>query len=351
MDEKVERAGPDVAVDRSGRAAVLSAERLATRVAVLGAQVRALVPQDQGRLPRPGDPTDKSRGSLERVQALELLLRQAREREDRLTTQTIHDQATLAELQARDDELEWVKAAGAVTEAARAAAEARAADAERRLALVEAELRARLAELSRLRSRSEGFESDLDALADEAATAAAGAARATRFEKERDEARERAFTERQLAAQDRERAVEAERLVSHLQAQLEAAQGQLANVTEFNRRIEAVRESPRVLEPVGTPSPWVELQNLASASADAPATGENREASEVEEPAGTEIVDLTEAESVAEGQAPDEPVASAEDEPPSGEPVPIDGGGRLRRLWSRRRASPDPGAQPSSSGP
>jgi len=129
MDEKVERAGPDTAVDRSGRAAVLSAERLATRVAVLGAQVRALVPQDQGRLPQPGDPTDESRGSLERVQALELLLRQAREREDRLTTQTIHDQVTLAELQARDDELEWVKAAGAVTEAARAAAEARAADA------------------------------------------------------------------------------------------------------------------------------------------------------------------------------------------------------------------------------
>jgi len=145
--------------------------------------------------------------------------------------------------------------------------------------------------------------------------------------------------------------VEADRLTTQLQAELEAAQGQLANVTEFNRRIEAVRESPRVLEPVGTPSPWVELQNLASASADAPAANENPESFEVEETAGTEIVDLTEAESAVEEQAHEEPGASAEGEPPSAEAVRIEGGGLRRRLWSRRRRAPGPEGQPSSSAP
>lgn len=285
----------------------LSAERLATRVAVLRAQVRALVPRDQARLPHAGSLTDGSDGSLERIRGLEL---------------------------------ERLKAAGAVTEAARVAAEARAADAERRLALVEEELRDRTAELARLRFRCEGFEKDLDTLAAGVAMATAGAARATRLERERDEARERASSERQLAAQDRDRAAEADARVVQLQHELEAARGHLANATEFNRRIEAVRESPRV-KSAGTP--WVELQHLASASADAPAASETREASQVEKTAGTEIVDLTEAEAAVKEKAPEEPVSAAKGEPLGAQQVRNDGGGLLRRLLSGRRPAPEPG--------
>jgi chromosome segregation ATPase len=354
MDEKVERADGGQARDAPGHADVLSAEHLAARVAVLRAQVRALVPKDHSLPRQAGGPTDEIRGSLERITALEQLLRQAHEREDRLTVQAIRDQATFAELRTRNHELEGLREAGAVTETARAAAEARAAEAERRLALVEAELRARLTELSRLRSRCEGFEKDLDALADEAATAAAGAARATRLEKERDEAMERAATERQLAEQDRGRAEEAVELASRLQAELDAAQRQLVNVTELNRRIEAVRESPKVLEPVGTPSPWVELQHLASATADDPA-GEDSDASEteveVEGSADAAIVDLTEAEQAAEEDDSDGPVVSVADEPPSSGAVPIPAGGATRRFWRRRRSTLKPGGQPPSSAP
>jgi hypothetical protein len=341
MDEKVERAGPDSAGDPLGQAVVLSAERLATRVAVLRAQVRALVPKDEDLPPAAGGRVHESHGSPERIQALELLLAQAREREDRLTTQTNHDRAALAELQARNDELEGLTASGAVIEAARVAAEARAADAERRLPLVEAELRARLAEHSRLRFRCEWFEKDLDALTAEVAVAAAGAARAMRLERERDEARERAFAERQLAAQDRDLAAEAEGRAIELQKELEAARGQLANVTEFNRRIEAVRESPRVLESVGTP--WVELQHLASASADAPAARETREPTGVEKTPGSEIVDLTEAEARVEEHVPEVAASAADDERPGAEPVGIDGRGLLRRVWSKRRSAPPRG--------
>ena len=307
MDEKVERAGLDLRGDPLEQAVISSAERLATRVAVLRAQVRALVPEDQGRPPHAG--------------------------------------GRLVELQARTEDLEGLKAAGAVIEAARVAAEARAEDAERRLALVEEDLRARLAELSRLRFRCEWFEKDLDTLAAEVALATAGAVRATRLEKERDEARDRAFTERQFATQDRERAAEAERRAIQLQHELETAQGQLVNVTEFNRRIEAVRESPRVLESIGTP--WVELQHQVSASADAPPAGESQAGSVVEGTDGTEIVDLTEAEAAVGEQAPEEPVSSAEHEP-SGEPISIDRGGLLRRLRSRRRPEPEPEGWPSS---
>jgi hypothetical protein len=365
MDEDVERAEPDTAGDRLGDAVVTSAEDLATRVAVLSAQVRAIVPKDQGQPSDLADPSDENSGTPERVQALELLLGQAREREDRLTTLTIHDHTRLTELRARIDELEGVKAAGEANEAARIAAASHAADAERRLTVAEAELQARLLELSRLRSRCEGFERELEVLAEEAAAAVAVAARATRLEKERDEARERAATERQLAAQDRDRAMEAERLASQLQAELETAQAQLVNDTELNRRIEAASESPKVLERVGGPSPWVELQHMASATDDGPDSSENVEASEVETPeveesAGSEasdveetaevdIVDLTEAEAAVEDQASEEPVSSTEVERTTAEPARVDGG-RLGRLRHWLRSSPEAEGQASTSG-
>jgi hypothetical protein len=258
MDENVERAGPEGSSDPLGDAVVLSAERLATRVGLLRAEVRALVPPDYGR------PSH-----------------------------------------------------------AASVAEARAADAEQRLVFAEEALRARTTELARLRFRCELFEKELDALAAEAAVAAAGAVRATRMEKERDEARERANTERQLAALDRERAAEAEGRAIQLQAELEAARGHLANVTEFNRRIEAVHESPK--ESIGTP--WVELQRVAS----------EVEAAEAVVSAGNEVLDLTEAEAAVEQQASEDPISTIEEEPNSSEPARIGGGGVVRRLWSRHR--------------
>lgn len=344
MDEKFERARLEVVDDRLAHAAVQSADRLATSVAMLRARVRSLVPQDQGHRP---DPIYGIRGSLERVKALEQLLSRSRAREDHLTTQTIQDQAMLAELEARIAELEGMEAVAAVTESARVDAEERSADAGRRLALVEAELRARLAELSSLRSRCEAFEKDLDVLAEEAAMAAARASRAARLEVERDEARERASTERQLAAQDRERAEEAERRANLLQEDLVAMPRELADGRELNRRIEVAHDSLQVLQPVGAPSPWVELQHLASAAATFPTGSESPEAYEVED-SGDWLFDLSEAESAAEEQAPEEPVAFADGAPLSVGAIRSEGGGPLRRFWSKHRPMPASGG-PSSS--
>jgi chromosome segregation ATPase len=299
MDEKAEGAGSSTSGDRVAHAVISSAEALATRLAALRAEVRAMVHPDEP--PASADQPDSTRSESDQVNSLELLLAQAREREDRLTR--------------------------------------RAADAESKLAHAEAELQARLTELARLRSRYEDFEREIDALADEVAVAAAGAARADRLKKERDEARARASLERELAAQDRQRADETEERVVHLQSELEAAQSQLANATEFNRRIEAVRESPKVLERVGSGRPWVELQHMASTAV--PDTTDEVAAANGSDPvetASTEVVDLTEAEAAAEGATP----TSDEVEPSSGE-TPTSTGGPFRRLW-RRRPVADPGS-------
>jgi hypothetical protein len=268
MESKAEGVGRNASIGGFEQVFLSSAETLAARIAALRTQVRAIVVQDAS--PSVDDVRDS-----ERITALELLLAQTREREDRLAIEMIHNAAALAEL-----------------------------------------------------------EKDIEALTDEIAVAATGTSRTERLTKERDEARERASVERQLAAQDRERAEEAEQRVLQLKEELEEALGRLATVREL--KIETKRPSPRVLETVGSPTPWVELQHLASESdpGGGPVPSDARGATEI-----GEIVDLTAPETVAvpEGAV----TASADTTGDAGAPTGRVGG-PFRRLW-RRRQAPDLG--------
>jgi hypothetical protein len=178
MDEKVDRV--EATVDRLGQDVLMSAERLAARVAVLSARVGALAPLPMDGFPPPDEPTGEIRGLVERVQALEEGF----------------------------ELLEGVSVVSVASEVGGTVQEVVVAGC--RLGVLETDLRARLAEHSGLRSLCGRPEDDVEVLAEA------------------------------------------------------PPQRPLAKVTELNRRIEAVRDPVHEREP-GSPSPWLELQHLASA--------------------------------------------------------------------------------------
>lgn len=94
----------------------------------------------------------------QRIQTLQTLLAQAREREEAFTTQSFKDQATIGDLQRR-----------------LAQVDARLTEAHRDLTRLGAELDARTLESDRLRTASAEIRADLDALAGQAAAALARA--------------------------------------------------------------------------------------------------------------------------------------------------------------------------------
>jgi chromosome segregation ATPase len=94
----------------------------------------------------------------ERIQTLQTLLAQAREREESFTTRSFKDQATIADLQSRIAQVD-----GRLTEA------------HRDLTRVGAELEARTLESDRTRAAAAELRADLDALAGHAAEALARA--------------------------------------------------------------------------------------------------------------------------------------------------------------------------------
>ena len=164
----------------------------------------------------------------DRVRTLEELLEQSRAREYGLTAQVVSDRATIADLESRyAADLARTMARAEEAQVARRAAETQIGDSQRRVELLTAELRARVAESESLRARIAVFERDLDRVQNEAAGLAEARALAALLKRERDEARERAFTERRLAAQDRTLAAEAELRAVSLQGQVQAAQAMI----------------------------------------------------------------------------------------------------------------------------
>jgi hypothetical protein len=242
----------------------VSADRLVSRLAELRAQVDVLAPLDQER---GREAIERIHQAQERVAALELMLARAREREDSLTVQTVRDRAALADGEARIAELGAIAAQVAASEASRREEEAAAAEAKRQLTLVRTEAEARQAEIERLRARCAELESDLSRLAGEVAAAAVARAEASRTERERDEARDRAYTERRLAAQDRQRAAEANLRATELQSQLRAAERKIVQLTN-ERSVSAKAQAPSdVVEPRRAEAPWTTLQRVSSAAA------------------------------------------------------------------------------------
>lgn len=321
MDDKADNPGPaaDPVPDSEDGAPApsVSADRLVSRLAELRAQVEVLAPPDQDR---GREAIERIRQAQERVATLELLLARAREREDSLTAQTVRDQAAIAEGEARIAELGAIAARVATSEAARREEAAEAADAKRKLTLAQTEAEARRAEIERLRTRCSELESDLSGLAGEVAAATVARAEASRIERERNEARDRAYTERRLAAEDRRRAAEANLRATELQAQLRAAERRIVQLVNERSASEAKPEAPpKVLESTSATSPWITLQRASFEAAGPPppatqaiptappATAATSDSDATpREPAGeTDIIDLTEEASPGEQDTSD----------------------------------------------
>ena len=205
-----------------------SDDSLTTRLAELRAQLEVLAPEDQAR----GLETiEEIRQAQERIETLELMLARAREREEGLTAQSVREQSTIAACETRIAELTAIAARLPASEAARREAEVTVAETKKRLMQARAEAEARQAEIERLRSRNAQLESDLGAVAVETVSAAVARAEVARAERELNEARDRAYTERRLAAADRRRAAEAELRTIDMHHQLRLAERKLAQFT------------------------------------------------------------------------------------------------------------------------
>jgi TolA-binding protein len=326
----------------------VSADRLVSRLAELRAQVDVLAPPDQER---GREAIERIRQAQERIGALELMLARAREREDSLTVQTVRDRAALADREARIAELGAIAARVAASEAARREEEAAAAEAKRQLTLVRTEAEARQTEIERLRARCAELESDLSRLAGEVAAAAVARAEASRTERERDEARDRAYTERRLAAQDRQRAAEANLRATELQSQLRAAERKIVQLT--NGRSGSVEtETPSdIVEPPRTEAPWTTLQRVSSAAAGSstsatetvtpappPSDSDPTPASDITgEPSGeADVIDLTQEDPNPADQDTEGDASESGGEPAGVGARPTKSEGFLSRMWRGR---------------
>jgi type II secretory pathway pseudopilin PulG len=205
-----------------------SDDSLPTRLAELRAQLEVLAPPDQAR----GLETlEEIRQAQERIGTLELMLARAREREEGLTAQSVREQSTIAACETRIAELTALAGQFPESEAARREADVTVAETKKRLALALVESEARQAEIERLRSRSSELEAELAAVAVESVSAAVARAELARVERELNEARDRAYTERRLAAADRRRAAEADLRAIDMHHQLRLAERRLAQLT------------------------------------------------------------------------------------------------------------------------
>jgi hypothetical protein len=360
MDEKADHRDPvadPVPDSEDGTPAPsVSADRLVSRLAELRAQVEVLAPPDQDR---GREAIERVRQAQERVATLELMLARAREREDSLTAQTVRDQAAIADGEARIAELGAIAARVVASEAARREEAADAAEAKRRLALAQTEAEARHAEIERLRTRCSELETDLSGLAGEVAAATVARAEAGRIERERNEARDRAYAERRLAAEDRRRAAEANLRATELQAQLRTAERRIVQLVNERSASEAEPEAPpRVLESTGAASPWITLQRASFAAAGPPlsagrsvpaASHETAAPSDSDAPARepvgeTDIIDLTEEAGSGE-RDPRERTGEPQDVPAAWSATHTRGEGlfgRVLRGWRH-----DPGTDPT----
>jgi chromosome segregation ATPase len=175
-------------------------DSMTTRLAELRAQLEVLAPPDQAR----GLETlEEIRHAQERIGTLELMLARAREREDGLTAQSVREQSTIAACETRIAELTAIAGRLPASEAARREAEITLAETTKQLTLAQSEAEARQYEIERLLSRNSRLEAELAAVAVESVSAAVARAEVARVERELNEARDRAYTERQLAAADR----------------------------------------------------------------------------------------------------------------------------------------------------
>jgi DNA repair exonuclease SbcCD ATPase subunit len=354
MDEKANDVGPapdpvsESAPDPDDGvpAPTTSTDRLVSRLTELRAQVEVLAPPDQDR---GREAIERMHQAQERVATLELMLARAREREDSLTVQTIRDQAAIADGEARIAELSTIAARVAASEAARREESAAAAEDKRKLTLAQTEAEARQEEIERLRSRCSELETDLSRLAGEVAAATVARVEASRTERERNEARDRAYTERRLAAEDRQRAAEANLRATELQSRLRKAEQRIVQLTNERSASGAESEAPpKVLESNGaeapaeasaetpTEAPWTTLQRASSAAAGSPSPVA-RTAPE------SDVIDLTDEEASVVEENTTNGTAGPEDVPAASGASHIRGIGLFSRVRRGRHRDANTG--------
>ncbi len=273
MEDNTDRPVPGVGPERDEGEQLARAERLVARLAQLRGQLDVVAPQDQAR---GREAIEKVREAQERIATLEAMLGSAREREHELTSQLVRGRAQITEYEARLAELNTIATRVASAEEARRRAEEAATEHEQALAAAQTHLDALRGEAEALRIRRVELEADLRAVADEMAAATIARAEAARLERERNEARERASTERRLAAADRIRASEAELRATELRAQLGAAERRIVQLANRAREPKVaaslgVGDEASEIEPF-----WIELQrtNAEPMTADEPGISE-----------------------------------------------------------------------------
>jgi hypothetical protein len=261
MDERADHRFTEAGYGGTVRSPSPSDDSLTTRIAELRAQLEVLAPEDQAR----GLETiEEIRHAQERIGTLELMLARAREREDGLTAQSVREQSTIAACETRIAELTALAGRLPASEAARREAEVTVAETTKQLALAQAEAQARDAEIERLRSRVSTLEAELGVVAVESVSAAVARAEVARAERELNEARDRAYTERQLAAADRRRAAEADLRAIDLQHQLRIAERRLAQVTNRPESHEEEEPKPSAENPWPTVSTEADILDLTN---------------------------------------------------------------------------------------
>lgn len=175
------------------------------------------------------------RFALERVQALELQLSVAYQRERELTELAVRDGNRVAELEARVTELAATAERAEAAERALFEAETRTEAESRRAELMEAELQSTRAEVDALRTRVVELEASL-----RRALAEVGEATATRARRDREEAAEEAERLERSAERSLELADKLRRKVSTLESSLRSVMHELDDVTAARLRAEDV---------------------------------------------------------------------------------------------------------------
>ena len=285
-----------------------NAERLVARLAQLRRQLEAIAPPDQVRARQA---LDRIRDAYERIETLDAMLATAREREHELTVQLVRDRGQIAEYEGRVSELSTIADRVANAEESRRQAELVAEERLRALAVAEADVLTLRAESTRLRSRCAELEADLRSVSEQIAAAAIARTRAARLLRERNEARERAYVERKLAAADRVRASDAELRATELQGRLRDAERRIIQIA--NQAQEEGSDPVTEGDERSAPSepPWIELQRTSKdpepavvAQPELPLVPPRQPASGVR---GPDVIDLTTEDERAAGDDEERP--------------------------------------------
>ena len=273
MDENPPRSPVDEGSDPiDGRHT--GSDRLVNRLVEMRGELDLVAPEDQQR---GREAIERMLELQDRVATFDAMLATARKREHDLTMQLVRDRTLIAGYEARIAELSAIAVEVSSADELRRQAEGLAVERARALAVARSDVEAARTETERLRARCAELEADLHAVADDVAAGTIARAGAARLERERDEARQRAESERSLAARDRRRAEEAEARARDLQAELRAAEGRIIQASPnqmeeasrlFDAATPAPPEPPRIAPQPALPKPALRVPGPARQTPD-----------------------------------------------------------------------------------